>query len=303
MNIALFGTVFVDIKGFAVQSIYDPIGRNVGDVKFIHGGVGRNIAENLGVLGVPVIFGSTLDDSAMGNDIIVRLNKHGINTTYLRKVPSAGMGMWLAILNKQGDLVGSISKMPNLDLFTQLIVDCGEQIIANASHVALEIDLDETIAKKVINIAEKLHKPIYGIPGNLEVTRRHKEFLGKLECFICNDIEAAKLMAQPFDVKDVEGGKCKLTEFAAALNMKMMVITMGERGAIYYERGKAAEYLPVKPVEMLDSTGAGDSFFSGVVASLVNGASLGEAVKYGAKVAAFTIQSAESTCVGFKADC
>lgn len=299
MNIALFGTVFVDIKGFAEQE-YDPVGRNVGDVKFIHGGVGRNIAENLGVLGVPVIFGSTIDNSAMGEEIISRLQEHGVVTDYLKLVPVAGMGMWMAILNQNGDLVGSISKMPDLNLFAQLICEQGETIISQSSHVALEIDLDETIAQQVIKIAERLGKPIYGIPGNLEVTKRHKDFLGKLECFICNDIEAAKLIGKPFSVTDIDDAKSKLNDFANALNMKMMIVTMGEHGSIYYERGKKIEYAPVKPVKMIDSTGAGDAFFSGVVASLVRGVSLADAVDYGAKVAAFTIQSSESTCIGFK---
>ena len=39
----VFGTVFMDCKGFAAYR-YDPLGRNVGSVRFIHGGVGRNFA-------------------------------------------------------------------------------------------------------------------------------------------------------------------------------------------------------------------------------------------------------------------
>ena len=61
-----------------------------------------------------------------------------------------------------------------------------------------------------------------------------------------------------------------------------------------------AVYHKVNPVKMIDSTGAGDSFFSGVVSALVQNKPLEEAVKFGSEVAAYTIQSAESTCVGFK---
>ena len=42
-TIAVIGTVFVDIKGFA-DAHYDPAGRNVGKIKLVHGGVGRNVA-------------------------------------------------------------------------------------------------------------------------------------------------------------------------------------------------------------------------------------------------------------------
>ena len=43
----VFGTVFMDCKGFAAYR-YDPLGRNVGSVRFIHGGVGRNVAVSSG---------------------------------------------------------------------------------------------------------------------------------------------------------------------------------------------------------------------------------------------------------------
>ena len=54
-TIAVIGTVFVDIKGFA-DAHYDPAGRNVGQIKLVHGGVGRNVAEDVARLGGGVLF-------------------------------------------------------------------------------------------------------------------------------------------------------------------------------------------------------------------------------------------------------
>lgn len=302
MDIALFGTVFLDIKGFSANA-YDPIGRNVGAVRFIHGGVGRNVAENLGVLGIPVTFASTLDDIAMGHEVIRRLEANGIRTDYMKMAPTRGMGMWMAILDQNGELAGSISQMPDLALFEAMIAEKGSEIIKNASHVALEIDLNETITKRVIEIAKRYGKPIYGIPGNLEVTLRHKELLSEMECFICNDVEAAKLFDAPVQLGDAEQMKAGLARFMEAQDVKSMVVTMGEYGAVYHQRGmREPMRQSVQPVKMVDSTGAGDSFFSGVIAALVKRRSLADAVAYGTKVAAYTIQSEESTCVGFKAD-
>ena len=53
--IAVFGSVFVDIKGFPFGK-YLPTGRNVGDVKIVHGGVCRNVAEDLANVGAQVSF-------------------------------------------------------------------------------------------------------------------------------------------------------------------------------------------------------------------------------------------------------
>lgn len=44
-NTVVIGTTFVDLKGFAKYK-YNPQGRNLGEVKIVHGGVGRNVVEN-----------------------------------------------------------------------------------------------------------------------------------------------------------------------------------------------------------------------------------------------------------------
>ena len=299
LNVTMFGTVFMDIKGFAEQS-YDPVGRNLGNVKFIHGGVGRNVAENLGILGVPTTFVSTVDDNANGQEIETRLLENEVKTDYLKKVPADGMGMWMALLAKHGELVGSISKMPNLQFFADVVNRQGYEIIEKASHVALDIDLNEEITKKVIAIAKEKGKPIYGLPGNLSVILNNKELLTDMECFVCNDIEAAKIFEVEIELGDVVKITAELTKFAKEQNIKAMVVTMGEKGAVYFCQGmEQAQYHSVKPVEMVDSTGAGDAFFSGTISALVQGKSIDEAVAYGSKVAAHTIQSLESTCCGF----
>ena len=46
MGIVVIGAIFVDIKGYP-EDAYIPAGRNVGRVEQIHGGVGRNVAEDV----------------------------------------------------------------------------------------------------------------------------------------------------------------------------------------------------------------------------------------------------------------
>ena len=45
-GIVVLGAVFVDIKGFP-EDIYVPDGRNAGHVEYIHGGVSRNVVEDI----------------------------------------------------------------------------------------------------------------------------------------------------------------------------------------------------------------------------------------------------------------
>ena len=64
----VIGAVFVDVKGFAREK-YMPLERNVGDVQVVAGGVCRNVAENLTLLGVPSRFVSMVDDNGLGAQV------------------------------------------------------------------------------------------------------------------------------------------------------------------------------------------------------------------------------------------
>lgn len=294
--VSVIGTIFVDCKGFAKES-YNPFGRNLGSIQFVHGGVSRNVVENLANLDLPTAFVSTVDDSGLGEEISKRLKDVGVALDYTQRTPSEGMGMWLAVLNENGDLVGSISQMPNLITLQNLITQRGEEIVKNSSHLVLEMDLNDQISCQVLSIAEQWNKPVFGIPGNMDVIMSHPELLGKLECFICNHIEAEKLVSADFNSLDTAGRIAALKKYVDASTLKSMVVTLGADGSIYYDsRTKESGYQPVFPVQVVDSSGAGDAFFSGTVMGLVRGLSLSEAVICGTKVAGWTIESKENNC-------
>ncbi|WP_371363030.1 Pseudouridine kinase [Sporomusa rhizae] len=291
----VMGTVFMDCKGFAGQD-YNPIGRNLGSIKFVHGGVGRNVAENLANLQVPTAFIATVDNSAIGQEVICRLQNVGIDTKYMVEV-DRGMGFWLAVLNEKGDLVGSISQMPELTAMEELIWEKGLEIVQHSTHVILELDLNIDLTQRIVFLAKEHGRPVYGIPGNLEVVLSNRKILRELECFICNDIEAERLLGVPLQGRPVEEMRRELAAFTMSNGLGSMVITLGSKGSIYFDaRNGQSGFQPVFPVEVVDSSGAGDAFFSGTVMGLIRQNSLAEAVRHGTKVAAWTIESSENTC-------
>jgi pseudouridine kinase len=294
--VSVIGTVFVDCKGFPFQQ-YNATGRNLGSIGFVHGGVGRNVVENLANLELHTAFVSSIDPTGLGDEIKKKLADQQVNTEYLVTAPANGMGMWLAIFDEKGDLAGSISQMPDLSTMERTFAQHGEEIVAKSSHVVLEIDLNEELSKRVVETAVRQGKPIFGIPGNLDVILSNRELLGHLECFICNDIEAEKIIGEGFLNASAEEQLEALVHYVDAARMKSMVVTLGEKGSVYYDaRSKQSGVQPVFPVQLIDTTGAGDAFFSGTVMGLVRGLSLKEAVVCGTKVAGWTIESKESTC-------
>ena len=69
MAIVVIGTSFVDLKGFP-DNVYIPKGRNAGRVEIIHGGVGRNVVEDIANVELEPKFVSLIDKSEMGKAVI-----------------------------------------------------------------------------------------------------------------------------------------------------------------------------------------------------------------------------------------
>ena len=156
MGILVIGATFVDIKGFP-QDIYLPQGRNVGDVEYVHGGVARNVVEDIANVELTPTFLGIVDDTPLGTDVLQKLKRHKVNTEYMLTLPD-GMGTWLAIFDNNGDIAGSISKRPNLMPLLDLLEEKGDEIFEKCDSIILEIDIDVPIVKKVIELSCKHHK-------------------------------------------------------------------------------------------------------------------------------------------------
>ena len=159
MSIIVVGSVFVDIKGYPSRT-YIPGGRNAGKVRYVHGGVSRNIAEDLGNLGLAPVFISLVNPSGTGDDVLARLQEHGVDTRLVRKVPE-GMGTWLAVFDNNNDVHASISHRPDLMPLLPLLQEEGNSLFATADSILLELDLDEVLMDEIFRLKHKYDKKIF----------------------------------------------------------------------------------------------------------------------------------------------
>jgi len=290
---AIIGTVFVDIKGYP-DGVYCPTGRNIGTIKLIPGGVSRNVAENFGSLGMPAQFVSSIDRSAIGQEVRRQLAESGIETRYITEGDNA-MGLWMAVFDEKGDLAGSISHQPDFSALEALIQSRGDEIIAACDNVILEIDMNEAIAERMLALAQRHRKKVYVIVGNMGIILRRPEFLRRVDCFICNEIEAGRLFRRSLDAYDPAAMMRFLPAAADEAGILSMIVTMGARGAVYYDgRTREIGACPAIPCRLIDSTGAGDAFLSGAVMALTRGLPLSSAVRAGTKLASVVIQRVEN---------
>ena len=294
MGIVVIGPTFVDIKGFPLNK-YIPDGRNEGKIKTVHGGVSRNIVEDIANLELRPTFLSLVDDNGQGDDVIEHLKRHKVNTKYIKKIKD-GMGVWLAIFNDDGDVVASISKRPNFLPILDVINKYGDEIFSKCDSISIEMDLDKRIIRKVFAYAKKYNKKVYAAITNMTIACERRDLFKKIDCVVCNDEEAGILFME--DYKDMEPKELSdiMLEKIRAAKIPNIVVTMGPKGAIYASnKGDKGVVLPMN-VNVIDTTGAGDSFYAGVCAGLTYGKSLKEACEIGKKLAGSVIQSIDNVC-------
>ena len=297
MGIVVIGTAFVDIKGFP-EDAYIPTGRNVGRVEYIHGGVARNVVEDIANAELRPTYVGIVDDSPMGKDVLDKLKKHKVNCDYVLTQPD-GLGLWLAVFDNNGDVAGSISKRPNAYPLVALLEQKGDEIFADADSVVLQVDLHKDIVKKVFELAEKHHTKLFALVSNMSIAAERRDFLQKFDCFICNQQEAGLLFLDDYENKTPEEMRDILADRVMRANIPAMVVTMGGAGSVYADRFGDKGICPARPVIVKDTTGAGDAFCAGVSIGLTYGKNLGEAVQIGTYLAASVITSSENVCPRF----
>ncbi|MDB5085014.1 MAG: PfkB domain protein [Bacilli bacterium] len=282
--IAIFGNIFVDLKGIASGPVYSN-SKNVGCLQIVHGGAARNAAHNLAILGADIRFISSYTADGTGSDVFSTLEQAGVDVSYLRPYPKQGMGRWVAVLNGDGELIASVSEQPSLVYQEETILDQLEAAIQNCQVVGLDIGISKRVNQAAAAACRRQGIPLYGLVGNLDVLTKDPSSLGGFHTFVCN-LEEAEILVRQTCQADSGWEECALYRLAE-FGPKCIVLTMAEQGAVYLDTAtNTIGHVPALPVKLVDSTGAGDSFFAGLLYAAGSGMSLCAAVSYASSVAA-----------------
>lgn len=296
-GIIVLGATFVDIKGYPTD-VFIPTGRNMGKTEQVHGGVSRNIAEDIGNLELRPTFVSFVDETGMGEDVVRKLKNHKVNTDYIFKVPD-GMGTWLAIFDNNGDVAASISKRPDLSALSDYLNKYGDEIFSDCDSIAIEFDMDKEATKTVYKFAKKYNKPVYSAVSNMRIAVERRDLMKQSACSVCNISEAGILFSEDYSQKTPEEMVEILAQKVEQAQMSAMIVTMGEQGAVYVSANGEKGVCPANKVDVIDTTGAGDAFFAGITVGLTYGKNMAESCAIGTRLASSVIQSKENVCPRF----
>ena len=298
MGIVVFGSTFVDIKGYP-DSQFIPAGRNAGRVRQVHGGVARNVAEDIANVELRPTFVTVLDQSGTSTDVLEKLRRHQVNTDYILRTDD-GLGTWLAVFDNQGDVIASISRRPDLSAIGKLLDERGDEIFQTADSVVVEIDMETPLLKQIFALAERHGKDIYAVVSNMSIAMERRDLLQRVACVVCNAQEAGLLFSEEYESLSPEEFRPVLERRVRQAMIPRMIVTMGGAGAVYAALEGESGVCPAWKVDVIDTTGAGDSFFAGVAIGLTYGKSLEDACVIGTRLAASVIATKENVCPRFR---
>ena len=298
MGILVIGATFVDIKGFPFDN-YLPTGRNAGRVEYVHGGVARNVVEDIANMELRPTFLSIVDDTPMGSAVVAKLKNHKVNCQYVQTIPD-GMGTWLVVFDNSGDVAGSISKRPIMRPLIDVLEEKGDEIFSNADSIVLEVDLEKELVKKVLELGKRHNKKLFGLVSNMSLAVQRRDFIKQFDCLICNQLEAGILFADDYSEKTPEELCEIVSNKVSQASFPALVVTMGSEGSVYADYTGVKGICPPRKVQVKDTTGAGDAFCAGVAAAMTYGKTLAEAVEIGTMLAASVITSTDNVCPRFQ---
>ena len=183
------GGVNIDIGG---QS-YDPLvgqDSNPGRVSMSLGGVGRNIAHNLSLLGMRVRLLTAFGDDIYARKIVESCEEIGIDTSAALRTPGGRTSTYLYINDSSGDMAVAVSDMSICDEITPSYLAGCADVLAGAEFVVADTNIP---AESLAWLAENCEAPLFVDPVSTRKAEKLRPILGRLHTLKPNLIEAEAL--------------------------------------------------------------------------------------------------------------
>ncbi len=284
-GIVVVGGANMDIKA-RVTDAHRLGTSNPGEISSTPGGVARNIAHDLARLGRNVALVSCVGDDAYGNRLLEATAIAGVDVSAVLVTPNAPTGQYLAVIERNGEMVTAVSDMRAMEMITPRFIDQHQGLFQRARFVIADCNLPiETLAHLAENVGDKLIVE----PVSVEKSKKLNAIFGKHKLYAASP--NISQLAQLTGTNELSPA----LEALHRLGIANVIVHMGDEGVIVSD-GKSATHIEAnKPLKVTDVTGAGDAALAGLVHGLMQDLSLAQAASLGQAVAGRVIASASST--------
>lgn len=242
---------------------------NPGHMNSSAGGVTRNVCENLARLGADVCLISAVGDDVYGEMIQRECRNAGIDLSQLCIAKDCASSTYLSILDAQGDMLVALSDMSVLQKhLTPDYLSEREALLQNAQIVTCDPCLPEDTLVRLLEICQG-HTPVYVDPVSTAYARVVAPYIGKFHTAKPNVLELSILAGREItDETSLEAAGAAVLD----KGLERLLVSLGKDGCLYMDRSGKVLRRKLRPVEqMVNATGAGDSFMAAVIYSTLQG--------------------------------
>ena len=245
------------------------------------GGKGANQAVAARRLGAEVrLIGCVGDDDA-GAAMRRALDEQGIGVEGVVTAPGVATGTALIFVDREGHNQIGVAPGANHRLTVEM-ARAGEPSIEWAQVLVSQLEVPVPVVRWALETARR-----HGVPTVLNpapVQELSDELLGLVTYLTPNAGEVAALTG--IEVSDLDSGRRAAARLCER-GVGTVIITLGEEGALVYD-GATAVHFEAFPIEVVDTTGAGDAFNGGLAVGLSAGGSLEQVIPLASAAAALT---------------
>lgn len=286
-DIIVIGGANIDIKAQASGN-YIAGTSNPGNVSFTPGGVARNIAHNLGSLGVRVALISAFGNDAAGEIAIAATKAASVDLSLCLR-EEAATGSYVAVLDEKGELVSAVNDMRILESLKPESVKPHRDALEAAKLIVVDCNIrPDLLDYLALNFSEKLIVE----PVSVSKSQKLLALLEKHEVFLAtpNRDQLKSLTG----IDDMDQACQDLHE----RGLHNLVVHLGPEGALLSSGKGMKQIHSFNHAQVRDVTGAGDAAVAGLAYGLLKGYDISKAAQFGQAAASLVLSSTASTAVG-----
>lgn len=243
------------------------------------GGKGANQAVAARRLGAEVRMIGCLGDDDSGALMRRELAAEGIGVDGLVTAPGVATGTALIFVDREGRNQIGVAPGANHSLTVEM-TRASEEAIGWAQVVICQLEVPVPVVRWALEAARRRGVPTVLNPA--PVQELSDELLGLVTYLTPNEGEAEALTG--IEVDDLDSGRQAAARLCAR-GAGTVIITLGEQGALVFD-GSSAVHFEAFPVEVVDTTGAGDAFNGALAVGLAAGGSLEQVIPLASAAAA-----------------
>ena len=270
----VIGAVNMDIAGTPSAALRAG-DSNPGRVTLSPGGVGRNIAENLRLLGRKVSLITITGEDAYGEIIREQCRNAGIDMQFSFTDPLARTSTYLCLNEENGDLHAAISDMSIYELLTPARLEPLLPVLNRGAMLIADANLpEETLGW----LAQHITIPMGADPVSCAKADRLKPLLPKLTLIKPNVPEAELLTGM--EIRG-DGDLGRAADALHRMGVRRVYLSLGGRGVWADDTREGGELIPCFPGVIVNTTGCGDAFVAAAADAFLSGLSTLEAARRG----------------------